>query len=245
MPHSAGSPALDERLHAREPAQIAGMFDAIAPRYDLLNWVLSAGRDRRWRRRAIDALHLRPSDVFLDVCTGTADMMLEAARRQPRPGRVIGVDFSPEMLRLGLRKLRGAGLGNVLARADATALPLQRESVDAATVAFGIRNVQQPAHACAELARVLRPGGRLAVLEFGLPHSAAFRAVYLWYARRILPHVGRLVSRHDSAYAYLPESVGRFPPPDAFARLLASSGFSHVSTVPLTLGIVYLYIARK
>jgi len=245
MSHTAGTPVLDERLQAREPAQIAGMFDAIAPRYDLLNRVLSGGRDRTWRRRAIDALHLGASDVFLDVCTGTADMVLEAVHHQPRLGRVVGVDFSAEMLRLGLRKLRSAGVGDVLARADATALPLQGETVDAATVAFGIRNVQHPGLACAELARVLRPGGRLAVLEFGLPRAAWFRSLYLWYARRVLPPVGRMVSRHRSAYAYLPESVGRFPAPEAFANLLASSGFSHVSTVPLTLGIVYLYIARK
>jgi demethylmenaquinone methyltransferase/2-methoxy-6-polyprenyl-1,4-benzoquinol methylase len=232
-------------LHAKEPAQIAGMFDAIAPRYDLLNRLLSAGRDRGWRRRAIDALQLGPSDVFLDVCTGTADMVLEARRRQPRPSRMIGVDFSPAMLRLGRRKLRRAGVPDLLAQADAMALPFGTASVDTATVAFGIRNVQQPAVACAELARVLRPGGRLAVLEFGLPRSTAFRALYLWYARNILPLVGRAVSRHRSAYAYLPESVGRFPPPEAFAALLGTSGFSHVSTVPLTLGIVYLYIARK
>jgi len=246
MSNTARSPALDERLHAKEPAQIAGMFDAIAPRYDLLNQVLSAGRDRRWRRRAIEALELRPADVLLDVCTGTADMAVEAIRREPRLGRVIGVDFSHEMLRRGDRKLRQTGHeGAVLAQGDATALPLRDGSVDAATIAFGIRNVQRPELACTELARVLRPGGRLAVLEFGLPRSKAFRTLYLWYARRVLPLVGRLVSRHRSAYAYLPESVGRFPPPEIFAGLLAAGGFSHVSTVPLTLGIVYLYVARK
>jgi demethylmenaquinone methyltransferase/2-methoxy-6-polyprenyl-1,4-benzoquinol methylase len=237
---------IDEGLRAKEPARIAGMFDAIAPRYDLLNFVLSAGRDRGWRRRAVDALDLRASEVMLDVCTGTADMAVEAVRRQPRLAAVIGVDFSRQMLRLARPKLRHAGeVPAILAQADATALPLPDDRVDAATIAFGIRNVQRPERAAAELARVLRPGGRLAVLEFGVPGSRLFRALYGWYAGRILPLVGRLVSRHRHAYSYLPESVARFQAPEAFATLLASSGFSHVSTVPLTFGIVYLYIARK
>lgn len=240
------SPAVDERLRAKEPAQIAGMFDAIAPRYDLLNRVLSAGRDRAWRRRAVRALDLHPSEVLLDVCTGTGDMIVEALRQQPRLGAAIGADFSGEMLRRGTGKLREAGARRVvLAQADATALPVASGAVDAATMAFGIRNVQQPELACAELARVLRPGGRLAVLEFGLPRPGPFRSFYLWYARRCLPLIGRAVSRHSSAYAYLPESVGRFPPPEQFAALLSASGFSNVATVPLTLGIVYLYIARR
>ena len=246
MSTSANPGSLDGGLRAKEPAQIAGMFDAIAPRYDLLNFLLSAGRDRRWRRRAVEALDLRPSEVMLDVCTGTADMAVEAIRRQPRLASVIGIDFSWQMLRLAQPKMRAAGaVPAILALGDATALPLADEEVDAATIAFGIRNVQRPERACAELARVIRPGGRLAVLEFGLPRSRMFRAVYGWYANRMLPLVGGVVSRHRSAYAYLPESVTRFQPPETFARLLASSGFSHVSTVPLTLGIVYLYVARK
>ena len=160
---------------------------------------------------------------------------------------MIGVDFSHEMLRLGLEKVRTRALGNriALARGDATALPLGAASADAAVISFGIRNVQEPAAALRELARVLRPGGRLAILEFGLPTSRPFRALYLWYANRLLPAVGRLISRHASAYEYLPESVSRFPPPEAFGRLLQANGFPHVEIVPLTLGVVYLYIARK
>ncbi len=132
-----------------------------------------------------------------------------------------------------------------LARGDAMRLPLGSASADAAVISFGIRNVQEPEVAVRELARVLRPGGRLAILEFGLPTSRAFRALYLWYANKLLPAVGRLISRHASAYEYLPESVSRFPPPEAFGRLLQANGFPHVEIVPLTLGIVYLYIARK
>jgi demethylmenaquinone methyltransferase/2-methoxy-6-polyprenyl-1,4-benzoquinol methylase len=241
------SPVVDEQLRSKEPARIAGMFDAIAPRYDLLNRVLSAGRDRTWRRRAIAALRLQPGELVVDVCTGTADMVIEAARQQPRLRGAVGVDFSREMLRGGMRKVRNAGVSRpmVLAQGDATALPVCSSSMDAATIAFGIRNVQAPERACAELARVLRPGGRLAVLEFGLPRPPVVRALYLWYARRCLPLVGKLVSRHRSAYAYLPESVSRFPPPERFAALLTASGFATVETVPLTLGIVYLYVARR
>ena len=220
------------------------MFDAIAARYDLLNRVLSGGLDQRWRARAVKALRLQRTETVLDLCTGTADVALAAA---PAAGRVIGVDFSHEMLRLGLDKVRSRGLGRhiTLARGDAMRLPLGSASVDAAVISFGIRNVQLPDVALRELARVLRPGGRLAILEFGLPASRPFRALYLWYSSRLLPAVGRLISRHASAYDYLPESVSRFPPPEAFGRLLQANGFPHVEIVPLTLGIVYLYIARK
>ncbi len=220
------------------------MFDAIAARYDLINRVLSGGLDQRWRARAVKSLALQPTDTVLDLCTGTADVALAAA---PRAGRVIGVDFSHEMLRLGLEKVRARALGDriALARGDAMRLPLGAASADAAVISFGIRNVQDPVVALRELARVLRPGGRLAILEFGLPTWRPFRALYLWYANRLLPAVGRLISRHASAYEYLPESVSRFLPPEAFGRLLQANGFPHVEIVPLTLGVVYLYIARK
>jgi demethylmenaquinone methyltransferase/2-methoxy-6-polyprenyl-1,4-benzoquinol methylase len=236
--------AVDAGLRAKEPARIAGMFDAIAARYDLINRVLSGGLDQRWRARAVKALGLQPTDVLLDLCTGTADVALAAA---PRAARVVGVDFSHEMLRLGLDKVRAHAFGYriALARGDAMRLPLGAAATDAAVISFGIRNVQDPVVALRELARVLRPGGRLAILEFGLPTSRPFRALYLWYANRLLPAVGRLISRHASAYDYLPESVSRFPPPEAFGRLLQANGFPHVEIVPLTLGIVYLYIVRK
>ncbi|HEX7087422.1 MAG TPA: bifunctional demethylmenaquinone methyltransferase/2-methoxy-6-polyprenyl-1,4-benzoquinol methylase UbiE [Vicinamibacterales bacterium] len=239
-------PVVDEALHAKEPKRIAGMFDAIARRYDLLNRVLSAGLDRRWRRRAVRALALRPGERVLDLCTGTADVALEAARQAPG-SPIVGIDFSHEMLRLGLQKVRGrpASPPIGLVRGDAMSLPVASGSMDAAVISFGIRNVQVPEAACRELARVLRPGGRLAVLEFGLPPPGLVRSAYLWYARRILPAVGRAVSKHASAYAYLPESVSRFPPPEVFGRLLQDSGFPHVEVVPLTFGIVYLYVARR
>ena len=238
--------AVDDGLRAKDPARIAGMFDAIAGHYDLLNRVLSAGLDQRWRARAVRALALTPADTLLDLCTGTADVALAAIAARPGAGRVIGVDFSHEMLRLGLRKVRGKGVSSRvgLAQGDAMRLPLQDRSVDAAVISFGIRNVQAPDVALDELSRVLRRGGRLAILEFGLPASRPFRALYLWYSNRLLPAIGRLISRHASAYDYLPESVSRFPPPEAFGHLLQAHGFPHVEIVPLAMGIVYLYVAR-
>jgi demethylmenaquinone methyltransferase / 2-methoxy-6-polyprenyl-1,4-benzoquinol methylase len=238
---------VEEDLRTKQPVRIAGMFDAIAHRYDLLNRLLSGGLDQRWRAHAVAALRLSPTDVLVDVCTGTADVALSALSSPTPPARAVGVDFSREMLRLGVAKARRRGSNRtlLLAQGDATRLPLADRSADAATIAFGIRNVQQPDVACRELARVLRPGGRLAILEFGLPPSPRFRALYLWYARRVLPVIGRVVSRHQSAYAYLPESVGRFPPPEQFGHLLQSCGFPHVEVVPLTFGIVYLYVASR
>jgi demethylmenaquinone methyltransferase/2-methoxy-6-polyprenyl-1,4-benzoquinol methylase len=225
------------------------MFDAIAPRYDLLNHLLSAGIDRRWRARAIRSLRLTGREVLLDVCTGTADVALQARGRREASGaaRVVGVDFAGAMLAIGWRKVRAAGESGriVLVRGDATSLPVGSASVDAATIAFGIRNVERPELACAEMARALRPGGRLAILEFGEPRLPGVRTMYLWYFKYLLPCIGRFVSGHRAAYSYLPASVRSFPPPPAFAAVLERAGFRDVRADPLTLGIVYLYTARR
>lgn len=231
----------------KSPAKIAGMFDAIAGRYDLLNGVLSGGLDRYWRRRAIRSLALTGRERLLDVCTGTADVAMAGARARAGAARVVGVDFAGAMLAHGLAKLRAGALDSrvTLVRGDAMHLPVAGESVDAVTIAFGIRNVQQPEVACAELWRVLKPGGRLAILEFGLPVVPAVRPLYLWYFEHVLPRIGRAVSRHQMAYDYLPQSVGSFPFGDAFGRILSATGFSQVAARPLTMGIVYLYSAQK
>jgi demethylmenaquinone methyltransferase/2-methoxy-6-polyprenyl-1,4-benzoquinol methylase len=230
----------------KSPDRIAGMFDAIAPRYDLLNHLLSAGIDRRWREAAIRSLRLTGVETLLDVCTGTADVAI-AARRGRGAGRVVGIDFSPAMIGLGAQKVRAAGEAGRIAllRGDAMCLPAADRSVDAVTVAFGIRNVQQPAVACEEMARVLRPGGRLAILEFGMPRVPGIRPLYTWYFTRVLPLVGRAVSGHRAAYSYLPASVGTFAPPSEFVDTLRRSGFADVRADPLTLGVVYLYTARR
>ena len=229
----------------KTPSRIAGMFDAIAPRYDLLNHVLSAGLDTRWRARAIDELGLRPGARILDLCTGTGDLAVAALRAQPAAS-VIGVDFAGEMLRLASLKMASLGLASVrLVRGDATRIPLGDAACDAATIGFGIRNVVDPGAALGELARVLRPGGRLAILEFGQPRVPGIRTLYAWYFRYLLPLVGKLVSKHQSAYSYLPASVGTFPSAKDFAATIAATGFSQVRAVPLTFGIVYLYIAER
>jgi demethylmenaquinone methyltransferase/2-methoxy-6-polyprenyl-1,4-benzoquinol methylase len=228
----------------KRPDRIAAMFDAVAPRYDLLNHLLSAGLDRRWRARAVRELALRPGARLLDLCTGTADLAIAAARRAG--ASVVGVDLAPAMLALGRRKVARLDLeGRIaLVRADAMRLPLQDGSVDAAAVGFGIRNVVDPAHAARELRRVLRPGGRLAILEFGLPRPPLLRAAYQIYFRRLLPRIGRLVSGHPDAYRYLPDSVLAFPEPNRFAAMLEGCGFARVRAVPLTFGIVQLFVAE-
>jgi demethylmenaquinone methyltransferase/2-methoxy-6-polyprenyl-1,4-benzoquinol methylase len=222
------------------------MFDAIARRYDALNRLLSAGLDRRWRRRAVEALQLTGRERVLDMCTGTADLAIAAVTGQAgRAREVVGVDFSSEMLRHGLAKTRAANLQSQirLVRGDATRVPLPDAACDGATVAFGIRNVADADAACREFRRVLRPGGTLVVLEFGAPSAPILRAVYLWYFRRVLPLIGRAVSSHGEAYAYLPASVLEFPTGEAFAEMLRRAGFTGVVYRTMTFGIVYLYVA--
>lgn len=219
------------------------MFDAIAGKYDFLNHLLSAGVDRRWRRLAIRSLALRGGERVLDLCTGTADLAIAASTARPSAARVVGVDFAAAMLRVGHEKLRQQRLTDAVAlvRGDATSIPVADGSVDAVTVAFGIRNVENTAAACAEIHRVLRPDGRLAILEFAVPTMPGVRSAYLWYFNQVLPPIGRLVSRHTAAYGYLPASVGAFASPDEFVKLLRHAGFTAVNAVPLTLGIVFLY----
>jgi len=232
-------------VHDKSSAKIAGMFDAIADRYDLLNTVLSGGLDRYWRRRAIASLQLTGRERLLDVCAGTADVAIRGARNGA--ARVVGVDFSGSMLVHGRDKVSNAGLAPriQLVQGDATNLPIADGTVDAVTIAFGIRNVQRPEGACRELFRVLRSGGRLAILEFGVPHWPLFRLIYHWYFHQIVPRIGRAVSRHGEAYTYLPESVDAFKFGDEFARVLNVSGFSQVEARPMMFGAVYLYTAVR
>jgi demethylmenaquinone methyltransferase/2-methoxy-6-polyprenyl-1,4-benzoquinol methylase len=226
---------------APERAAVRSMFDRIARRYDLLNRLLSAGTDVRWRRACVDLLEpARPARV-VDLATGTADLLVEALGRDAGR-RGVGVDLSEQMLRRGAAKLRRRGLDARarLIAGDVEALPLPSASFDAATIGFGIRNVGDPAAALAEVRRVLRPGGRLVVLEFSLPPGWR-GALYRRYFRGILPRIGALVSGDAAAYSYLPASVERFPAPEAFAALMERAGFTAVSWRLLTGGIACLH----
>ena len=228
---------------APEKAAVRAMFDRIAPRYDLLNRVLSGGTDVRWRRRCIAALELSPEAVVADVCTGTADLLLEALRGAPRR-RGIGVDLAPAMVERGARKVRASRAAATVVVGDAERLPVADAACDASFVAFGIRNVGDPLAALREMARVVRPGGRVAVLEFSMPRGV-FGVLYRLYFRRVMPAVGRLVSGDDSAYTYLPESVERWPRPADFAAVMAEAGLASVRYLPLTAGIAHLYLAER
>ncbi len=232
---------------SKSPARIAGMFDAIAGRYDLLNHVLSAGIDRRWRRQAIRALELTGRERVLDLCTGTGDLALAAVDARPPAQRVLGVDFAGAMLAVGRDKVRARSVATpvALVRGDATRIPVVDASVDAVTIGFGIRNVEDIGAACLEMCRALVPGGRLAILEFAMPQTPIIGSLYAWYFRTVLPAIGRRISKHNAAYGYLPASVGAFASPEEFEKILRKSGFVDVHSRPLTFGIVYLYTARK
>jgi demethylmenaquinone methyltransferase/2-methoxy-6-polyprenyl-1,4-benzoquinol methylase len=232
---------------SKSPARIAGMFDAIAGRYDFLNHFLSAGIDRRWRARAIRSLALTGREVVVDLCTGTADLAIATRRARPGARRVVGIDFAAAMLRVGQAKLRDQQLtpAIALARGDATRIPVATAAADVVTVAFGIRNVDNLAASFAEMRRVLTAGGRLAILEFAMPPNPLVRAGYRWYSTHVMPRIGRWLSRHDDAYGYLPASIEAFATPDELVALLRQTGFSDVHARPLTFGIVRLYTAVK
>jgi demethylmenaquinone methyltransferase / 2-methoxy-6-polyprenyl-1,4-benzoquinol methylase len=235
-----------DELVSKSPDRIASMFDAIAARYDLLNHVLSGGIDRLWRTRAIRSLALTGDEQVLDLCTGTGDLAIGAATARPGAARVVGIDFAGAMLVVGRGKLRSAGLERrvTLVRADATRIPIGDATIDAVTIGFGIRNVEDMSAACREIRRVLKVGGRLAILEFAVPTTPGVSAVYLWYLRHVLPRIGRAISRHHGAYSYLPASIDAFATPDEFVKILRQAGFREISAVPLAFGSVILYTAR-
>lgn len=229
----------------KRAARIREMFARVAPRYDLLNHLLSGSLDRIWRRRLARSLAavLAPGSRILDLCCGTGDQS-EALRR--RGFRVVAADFCLPMLALARPKFaRDRGPRPEPLNADALALPLPDAGFDAATVSFGLRNVADLDGALAELARVVRPGGELAVLEFTVPAWQPLRSLYLFYFRRLLPRLGAVVSGDGSAYAYLPESVLDFPQREGFLERLHRAGFGAGSFTSLSGGILCLYRARR
>jgi demethylmenaquinone methyltransferase/2-methoxy-6-polyprenyl-1,4-benzoquinol methylase len=222
---------------------VRGMFSAIAPRYDFLNHLLSLNFDRHWRRRAVERLAWRgaPGGRYLDVCAGTLDLAMALRRCDGFHGQVVGVDFALPMLHWGRRK---APEVRVVA-ADAERLPFGDATFDGCMVAFGVRNLADPDRGLGEMARVLKPGASLVILEFALPAAWPVRPVYLWYFRHVLPRIGRIVSKHTSAYQYLPDSVSQFLDPVALSRRIASSGFGEVGFESLTFGVAALHWGRR
>ncbi len=220
------------------------MFGAIAPRYDLTNTVISAGLHRRWKTMTVRLLRVPRDGRALDVCCGTGDLALSLARRVGPRGRVLGIDLSEEMLGIACRRAAAAGLAAVcrFTLGDAEALAAPDGVFDAATVGFGIRNVVHPEVALREIRRVLRPGGRLAVLEFSRPRSGVVRRLYDLYSFTLMPWLGRLASRHADAYLYLPTSIRSWPDQEAFAAVLARAGFAQVRYYNLLTGVAAIHV---
>ncbi len=223
-------------------SEVQAMFAEIAPRYDLLNRVLSFGIDRRWRETARRRLDLAPGQDLLDLCCGTGDLALQFARHGIR---VLGADFTAPMLPLARAKAERRNIAARWVRADAQSLPFAAASFDAVTIAFGIRNVEDPQRALAECQRVLRPGGQLAVLEFFAVEGRLWGPLFRFYFRHLLPRLAWLVrAGRGGAYRYLPESVDGFARPDGFAQWMSAAGFEEVSDQPLSGGVARLLIGR-
>lgn len=229
---------------ADREAQVQRIFSEIAPRYDLLNRVLSAGTDRRWRRRAVSALgwERAPAGRYLDACAGTYDLSMELARGRGFHGRVVASDFARPMLAEGLGKLGTLPVQPVCG--DTLRLPFPDGVFDGAMVGFGIRNLSDLPAGLEELRRILKPEARLVVLEFTLPPNRVIRTLYSFYFHRILPVVGRVVSGHPWAYTYLPESVKEFPGPSELAALMVDAGFGRASYRLVTWGIAAIHVAE-
>jgi demethylmenaquinone methyltransferase/2-methoxy-6-polyprenyl-1,4-benzoquinol methylase len=231
----------------RDGDAIRRMFGGIAPRYDLLNRLLSFARDRYWRREAVAETQLPAGGAALDVCTGTADMALELARQFPSARTIIGIDFCLPMIRIAAEKVARKGLTDRirLQAGSAEALPFGADTFDAVTIAFGIRNVVDRKCGLAELWRVLRPGGVGIVLEFATPQGPLFGWLYRVYFSCGLPWLGGLISGDAQAYSYLPASVSAFPAPQELSRMMEEVGFHNVHFRTLTGGIVTLHVGRK
>ena len=226
--------------------RIRAMFGSIAPRYDLLNRLLSLGIDRRWRRFAVGKIALRGPGRVLDVATGTGDVALEIATQTPTSVTIVGIDFTPEMIELGRVKVRESRHAEriVLEVAPCEEIPYEDGSFDAATISFGIRNVVDRVKGLTEMRRVLKDGGRIVILEFSTPTMPVFKDLYHFYFLKVLPRIGGAFSRF-SAYQYLPDSVLEFPSREVFKGMMEQVGFKDVQHFDLTGGIATVYVGTR
>lgn len=232
-------------LDSSKKEQVAQMFDNISQRYDFLNHLLSLSIDKGWRRKVVYLVHRDKPRRILDVATGTADLAIAMAKIAPES--VVGVDISAGMLEVGRQKVRKKGLSELitLEQGDSENLPYPDASFDAITVAFGVRNFENLEKGLREMHRVLRPGGKLLILEFSQPTRFPFKQLYNFYFRNILPLLGKLVSRDQSAYTYLPESVGAFPYGLEMTKILKKCGYRNNRFTPVTFGVASIYESVK
>ncbi len=221
------------------------MFNRIAHRYDYLNHFLSLGIDKLWRRKLRKKLQKYTPSTILDVATGTADVALELSRLNPE--KIIGIDIAEAMLEVGNQKIRKKNKQHIiqLQQADSENLPFQTNSFDAATVAYGVRNFEHPLKGLTEIYRVLKPGGVIMILEFGMPEKFPVKHAYNFYFNALLPMWGKIFSGSYDSYKYLPESVKSFPYGNNFLELLQEAGFKEAKFDKLSMGISYLYEAIK
>lgn len=224
---------------------IATMFDRISPKYDALNHFLSLNIDKLWRRKTAKAVAASHPKAILDLATGTADLAIALAKRNPQ-AHIIGLDISEKMLDIGKAKIARYGYEKQieLQLGDAAALPFEDNTFDAVTVAFGVRNFENLSQGLTEIHRVLKPGGQVFILEFSMPERFPVKQLYRFYFKHILPCIGGWVSKDASAYAYLPASVERFPKPEAFLSLMSQHGLNEGTKKSLTFGIATLYSAQ-
>jgi demethylmenaquinone methyltransferase/2-methoxy-6-polyprenyl-1,4-benzoquinol methylase len=242
----AGAVLPDSESTLSKKGQVAEMFDGIAGKYDFLNHFLSMGIDKGWRKKAIrEVAAIRPTAI-LDVATGTGDLAIAAAKAIPGSS-ITGVDISKGMLDVGVKKVAELQLdGRIrLSEGDSEALPFADASFDVVMCAYGVRNFENLEAGLREMQRVLRPGGKVVILEFSQPRRFPVAQLYKFYFRYILPAIGKLVSKHSRAYTYLPESVAAFPEGSAFTQMLTRCGFREPEARALTLGITSLYVGHK
>jgi demethylmenaquinone methyltransferase / 2-methoxy-6-polyprenyl-1,4-benzoquinol methylase len=242
MPSTEAKPSRESEQFASE---VRGMFDRIAGVYDLMNSAMTAGMHHRWRARAVDAAHVGAGDAALDVCCGTGDLTIELARRVGPEGRVLGSDFSERMLDLAREKPVPEGAPRpVFEWADALSLPHDDASFDAVTVGFGVRNLLDLDAGIREMTRVLKPGGRLVILEITQPQRPPLSTFFSIWFDRLVPLIGTIAGDRD-AYSYLPESVKRFPPPDGLAAKLDAAGLEEIRWTILAGGIIAIHSGTK